>query len=1064
MERKHSLSSSSSPPGKKYDVFLSFRGEDTRYNFTGHLSHSLRKIGLFNIFMDDCALGQGKDIDLELMKAIEDSQYAVVVLSKNYATSSWCLKELAQIVKCMGEPESGRIRTIFYHVDPFHVRNVKSSEVKKQKESSFWKALEEHAKNPSHCKDLESWRDALFKIANQSGHHVKADMDETSFIENFVADISRELGASIRTTDGLFGMTSRLLALDSYVLEYSAANNVCFIGIHGMGGIGKSTLAGAYYMKMSHKFEGSSFLGNVRFFCDKVVNGLVDLQKQLLKDILGEDLAVGHEINGKALIKNRLHAKKVLIILDDVNKPEQLDALADSHTWFCPGSVIIVTTRDKTFKRIEPPEEFKKLSTEVVEYAAKLPLALTVLGSLLAERRKVYGKMYCDSCGFHSNLGISNLIDKSLLSIKQYGQIWMHDLLQEMGKGIVRKNSGNELQRQSRIWNEVDLNQILEKKEGTNEVEAIVTDVHEVCRFEALSSVKKLRLLWINAEGLLLEQKSERMNMEEFGYDGPYDLDELYDCDGPELSNNLQYLEWSGFPYNKLPSSFQPRNLVQMKLRRANIKQLWNNCIEPLHKLKVIDLSFSSHFSKFEDFSVFPNLESLILVGCERLSEIHPSIKYLKKLIVLDMQLCRSLEKLPEDLNGLTSLQTLELFYCFMLRKLPDNLEQLKSLRNLNIRASGIRHLPSSIFLMENLESLSCDNEKMIESAIRRNIISYHTIDKFFFPGSFRTSLTSLDLTDCNLSGPEAFPEYFGKLVSLRALDLSKNPFSVLPPGINGLSRLSSLTLEHCENLRCLEPELLPSSLEEDSERRYQDFRFVVPHSDDELPSWFINQSLAASINIKLDPNWCSSSELIGFAVVFCFRANSSPKDNFSCYIRVRGGERDQIWVLEVTKRKMSDHLYILYSPCKYSSESTEQLEPPSCDAIEFSFSGPDDDEDCSCGPCGVRWVYEEDIEDLKEITSIYNNDQSPDKKDAQSSHSQSISHLSKLRHMSPIGSLWTGLKGTLDLVDNLELVEMHRYPDEDPPNPGSNPSMVGNTHFGVFRDYSGITTKFLDK
>ncbi|KAF3448134.1 hypothetical protein FNV43_RR08845 [Rhamnella rubrinervis] len=844
MERKHSLSSSSSPPGKKYDVFLSFRGEDTRYNFTGHLSHSLRKIGLFNIFMDDCALGQGKDIDLELMKAIEDSQYAVVVLSKNYATSSWCLKELAQIVKCMGEPVSGRIRTIFYHVDPFHVRNVKSSEVKKQKESSFWKALEEHAKNPSHSKDLESWRDALFKIANQSGHHVKADMDETSFIENFVADISRELGASIRTTDGLFGMTSRLLALDSYVLEYSAANNVCFIGIHGMGGIGKSTLAGAYYMKMSHKFEGSSFLGNVRFFCDKVVNGLVDLQKQLLKDILGEDLAVGHEINGKALIKNRLHAKKVLIILDDVNKPEQLDALADSHTWFCPGSVIIVTTRDKTFKRIEPPEEFKKLSTEVVEYAAKLPLALTVLGSLFGRKKKslwedvlcrlrqcpdknideilkisyydldeadqfIFLDIACffngihenefieiqDSCGFHSNLGISNLIDKSLLSIKQYGQIWMHDLLQEMGKGIVRKNSGNELQRQSRIWNEVDLNQILEKKEGTNEVEAIVTDVHEVCRFEALSSVKKLRLLWINAEGLLLEQKSERMNMEEFGYDGPYDLDELYDCDGPELSNNLQYLEWSGFPYNKLPSSFQPRNLVQMKLRRANIKQLWNNCIE-------------------------------------------------------------------------------------------------------------------------------------------------------------------------------------------------------------------------------------------DSERRYQDFRFVVPHSDDELPSWFINQSLAASINIKLDPNWCSSSELIGFAVVFCFRANSSLKI-ISLAIYAYAAVKETKFGYWKSPREKCRITFIYYialvnTAVRVQNSSNHQAATP----LSFHFL--------------VQMMMK--IARVDPVVFV------------------GISHLSKLRHMSPIGSLWTGLKGTLDLVDNLELVEMHRYPDEDPPNPGSNPSMVGNTHFGVFRDYSGITTKFLDK
>ena len=181
MERKLSFSSSSSPPVKKFDVFLSFRGEDNRNNFTGHLSLALRKIGLFNIFKDDYALHKGKDIDPELMKAIEDSQYAVVVLSENYATSSWCLKELTKIVQCMGN--SGRIQTIFYHVDPSHVRKVKLTEVQKQKkngflftkrkQNSFLKALEKHAKNPSHSKDLiSSWKDALVTVANQAGEPV----------------------------------------------------------------------------------------------------------------------------------------------------------------------------------------------------------------------------------------------------------------------------------------------------------------------------------------------------------------------------------------------------------------------------------------------------------------------------------------------------------------------------------------------------------------------------------------------------------------------------------------------------------------------------------------------------------------------------------------------------------------------------------------------------------------------------------------------------------------------------------------------------------------------------
>ena len=172
MSSSSSSSNSNPPTVLVYDVFLSFRGEDTRNNFTGHLYQALSRSGLCSIFRDDIALLKGKDIGPELMKAIEDSHYAVVVLSENYATSSWCLKELAKIVECMGD--SGRIRTIFYHVNPSHVRNVISSDVKKQKESSFCKASNEHAKNPSHSEYLKSWRNALFAVAEKCGHTVEA--------------------------------------------------------------------------------------------------------------------------------------------------------------------------------------------------------------------------------------------------------------------------------------------------------------------------------------------------------------------------------------------------------------------------------------------------------------------------------------------------------------------------------------------------------------------------------------------------------------------------------------------------------------------------------------------------------------------------------------------------------------------------------------------------------------------------------------------------------------------------------------------------------------------------
>ena len=91
---------------------------------------------------------------------------------------------------------------------------------------------------------------------------------------------------------------------------------------------------------------------------------------------------------------------------------------------------------------------------------------------------------------------------------------------------------------------------------------------------------------------------------------------------------------------------------------------------------------------------------------------------------------------------------------------------------------------------------------------------------------------------------------------------------------------------------------------------------------------------------------------------------------------------------VDVIESRMSDHLFLLYSRCENTLVCIKQLEPSSCDTLEFSFLGAYDEHCSSCGPCGVRLVYEEDIEELKEFTSKYNKDQSPDQKHVQSSHS----------------------------------------------------------------------------
>uniref|UniRef100_A0A2N9HEM1 ADP-ribosyl cyclase/cyclic ADP-ribose hydrolase n=1 Tax=Fagus sylvatica TaxID=28930 RepID=A0A2N9HEM1_FAGSY len=164
IERASSSSPSSfDTPRWTYDVFLSFRGEDTRNNFTDHLFDALKRKGIFT-FRDDEKLERGKSISPELEKAIEESRFAIVIFSRNYASSTWCLEELAKIVRCM-KVKGMTVLPIFYNVDP--------SDVRKQK-GTFAQAFVEHeGRFKENMKIVQTWRDALIEVANLSGWDLK---------------------------------------------------------------------------------------------------------------------------------------------------------------------------------------------------------------------------------------------------------------------------------------------------------------------------------------------------------------------------------------------------------------------------------------------------------------------------------------------------------------------------------------------------------------------------------------------------------------------------------------------------------------------------------------------------------------------------------------------------------------------------------------------------------------------------------------------------------------------------------------------------------------------------
>jgi hypothetical protein len=106
---------------RTYDVFLSFRGEDSRAKFIAHLHSSLKNAGIY-VFKDDDGIQRGDQISDSLLGAIDQSNICIVVLSTNYANSKWCMMELERIVK-ISRIKGTVVVPVFYEVDPSDVRN-----------------------------------------------------------------------------------------------------------------------------------------------------------------------------------------------------------------------------------------------------------------------------------------------------------------------------------------------------------------------------------------------------------------------------------------------------------------------------------------------------------------------------------------------------------------------------------------------------------------------------------------------------------------------------------------------------------------------------------------------------------------------------------------------------------------------------------------------------------------------------------------------------------------------------------------------------------------------------
>ncbi|XP_059076797.1 disease resistance protein RPV1-like [Cryptomeria japonica] len=396
---------STSTSGRSYDVFINHRGVDVKHTLATTLYKMLTNGMGLRVFLDSEELELGDSLPKELIEAMKSASLHIAIFSKNYAQSRWCLDELSFMFRT-----GTKIIPIFYYIDIGDVRYAKGV---------YAKAFDLHEKKGRYTSEkLQEWKDALFNVSHNIAHIVNSKEDEDMLLKSITYSVVKEVKKLP------FVVAEHPVGLDEIVKDFeltisesiSSYDNVQIVGIWGMGGSGKTTLAKKLYNDRYPSMEKSSLILDVR---DAANNNLLHKkQKKLLKDLGFKSVSVDNIEEGKAILASNLRSIRALIVLDDVDHVDQLNALLPakdslgSESLIGSGTFIIITTRELEVLRswnisakykmkpltkfhakelfcwhafLQPfsRDEFKDLVEKILETCNGLPLSLKVLGAQL---------------------------------------------------------------------------------------------------------------------------------------------------------------------------------------------------------------------------------------------------------------------------------------------------------------------------------------------------------------------------------------------------------------------------------------------------------------------------------------------------------------------------------------------------------------------------------------------------------------------------------------------------------------------------------------------------------